>query len=113
MHNISSRCFIMCRQICLLIIFLFISSASANPTIITNDMQLFTIVRWYQLEIRRLQLQHRMELAEYQNQYKALEERHNEISERLEATSIALTSARVTIDMQVSVIRRFVREDKR
>ena len=88
-----------------------VTGIAANPALMDN-MQLFSMVHWYQLENYRLQLQHRMEVTEYQRQYKQLEKRYNEVHEELESAITALSSARATIGMQASVIRRFVREDQ-
>ena len=98
------------RIIGLLLICAAVTRLNANPDL-ANNMQFFSTLHWYQLENYRLQLLHRMEMTEMQKRMSDLETRYNELYDELGASQEALASARATIQMQTSVIRRFVRED--
>jgi len=103
----------MCRKLYYWIFALLILAVmrhSANP-VLMNNMQLFSTLHWYQLENQRLQLLHRMEITGMQRRMDELQELYDEVHQALESTRVELNSARATIQMQTSVIRRLVRED--
>lgn len=83
------------------------SHVAANPM---DNLQWSSLLHWYQLEIHKLQLQHRMEVTALQKHMTDLQNTFNELQEELESTQHMLISARATIQMQTQVIRRLLRE---